>query len=303
MEAKIIDGEAVAAKMTDKLRAEIEALHKAQKIICLAAVQVGDNPGSRVYIKNQKKTCEEMGIDYKLHELADTTTQQELIDYLEKLNNDPTVTGIILQMPLPPSINAREVQWKISPAKDVEGMHPSNLGRLFYGQAVVAPCTAMGAVTLLKSLDIQIKGMEVVMVGHSEIVGKPATMLLLESVLESPTVTVCHIATRDLKFHTQRADVVIVAAGKPNLINADMVKEGVILIDIGINRVPMLDENGNPILNDKGKPRMKTVGDADFENIKKKASYITPVPGGVGPMTVAMLIKNTVAQAKANQGM
>ena len=300
MEAKIINGEELAEKIKDEMRKEVSALHAANKPISLAAVQVGENPGSRVYIRNQKRTCEELGIEYNLHELPDTTTQDELINKIEKLNNDKSVTGIILQMPLPDKINAKEVQWKISPRKDIEGMHPSNLGRIFYGNATVSPCTAMGAITLLKSLDINLKGMEIVVVGHSEIVGKPSAMLLLDSVTESPTVTVCHIATKDLAFHTKRADVVIVAAGKPNLITADIVKEGVILIDIGINRVPVLDENGQPTLNEKGRKKMKTVGDADFENIKNKASYITPVPGGVGPMTVAMLIKNTVMQAKAN---
>lgn len=300
MEAKIINGDEIAEKIKDEMRQEVNALHQANKPISLAAVQVGENPGSRVYIKNQKRTCEELGIEYNLHELPDTTTQEGLIDYIEKLNNDKGVTGIILQMPLPASINAKEVQWKISPKKDIEGMHPSNLGLIFYGKANVAPCTALGAITLLKSIGVNLKGMEIVMVGHSEIVGKPAAMLLLDSLTESPTVTVCHIATKDLVFHTKRADVVIVAAGKPNLITADMVKDGVILIDIGINRVPMLDEKGQPVLNEKGKRKMKTVGDCDFENIKKKASYITPVPGGVGPLTVAMLIKNTVMQAKIN---
>ncbi|MGA1843082.1 MAG: bifunctional 5,10-methylenetetrahydrofolate dehydrogenase/5,10-methenyltetrahydrofolate cyclohydrolase [bacterium] len=301
MEGKIIDGEAVAASIQKELEKEIQALKNAKKVVSLAAVQVGENPSSRVYIKNQQKTCEELGMDYTLHELPASTTQKELITFIEKLNRDSQVTGIILQMPLPEGINPREVQWKIAPEKDVEGMHPSNLGRLFYGQSVVAPCTAKAAVTLLQSIGVPLKGLEVVMVGHSEIVGKPAAVMLLESLREAPTVTVCHIATRDLAFHTKRADVVIVAAGKPGLIRADMVKEGVILIDIGINRVPVLDEKGQQVLNDKGKPKKKTVGDADFEGIKPKAAYITPVPGGVGPVTVAMLLKNTVEAAKVAQ--
>ncbi|MGA1840463.1 MAG: bifunctional 5,10-methylenetetrahydrofolate dehydrogenase/5,10-methenyltetrahydrofolate cyclohydrolase [bacterium] len=301
MEPKIIDGEAKAADIKEELKKEIRAVKDANKIVCLAAVQVGENPSSRVYIKNQQRTCEELGIDYKLHELSDQTTQDELIDYIEKLNQDHSTTGIILQMPLPPTIDHRAVQWRIAPEKDVEGMHPSNLGRLFYGNAVVYPCTAQAAVTLLKSIEVPLKGLEAVIVGRSEIVGMPAAVMLLKSGKESPTVTICHTATRDMLFHTRRADVVIVAAGRPNMITADMVKEGVILIDVGINRVPLLDENGQPVLNDKGKPRKKTVGDADFEGIKNKASYITPVPGGVGPMTVAMLLKNTVEAAKANQ--
>lgn len=301
MEAKLIDGEALSAEIKRELERDVKTLRAAKKVVSLAAVQVGENPSSRVYTKNQQSTCEELGISYSLHELPDTATEAEVINYIKKLNNDSGVTGIILQMPLPQGINPRAIQWQIAPEKDVEGMHPSNFGRLFYGQAVVSPCTAKAAVTLLKSIDVPLKGLEVVMVGHSEIVGKPIAVMLLESLRESPTVTVCHIATKDLAFHTKRADVVIVAAGKPNLIRADMVKEGVILIDIGINRVPVLDQNGNPILNEKGKPKQKTVGDADFEGIVQKASYITPVPGGVGPMTVVMLLKNTVEAAKANQ--
>lgn len=301
MEGRIIDGEAVAASIKRELEKEIRALKEAKKVVSLAAVQVGENPSSRVYIRNQQRTCEELGMDYTLHELPATTTQKELITFIEKLNRDLQVTGIILQMPLPEGINPREVQWKIAPEKDVEGMHPSNLGRLFYGQSVVAPCTAKAAVTLLQSIGVPLKGIEVVMVGHSEIVGKPAAVMLLESLREAPTVTVCHIATRDLAFHTKRADVVIVAAGKPGLIRADMVKEGVILIDIGINRVPVLDDKGQQVLDDKGRPKKKTVGDADYEGIKPKAAYITPVPGGVGPVTVAMLLKNTVEAAKVIQ--
>lgn len=301
METKIIDGEALADKIKEGLKTEIKELKRANRSVTLAAIQVGENPSSRVYIRNQKNTCEELGIHYQLHELSGQTTQDELISYIGKLNQSPEVTGIILQMPLPPSINHRAVQWRIAPEKDVEGMHPSNLGRLFYGNAVVMPCTAFAAVSLLKSIDVPLKGLEAVIVGRSEIVGMPAAVILLKSGKDSPTVTVCHTATRDMRFHTKRADILIVAAGRPNMITADMVKEGVILIDVGINRVPMLDEDGRPLLNEKGKPRKKTVGDADFEGIKTKASYITPVPGGVGPVTVAMLLRNTVEAAKSNQ--
>lgn len=301
MEAKIIDGEAVAARIKEELRDEIKTLKGANKVVTLAAIQVGENASSRVYIRNQKNTCEELGIDYQLHELPEETTQNALIEYIGKLNADRSVTGIILQMPLPPFIDPRTMQWRIAPEKDVEGMHPSNLGRLFYGNAVVMPCTALAAVTLLRSIDVPLKGLEAVIVGRSEIVGMPVAVILLKSGKASPTVTVCHTATRDMAFHTKRADVLIVAAGRPNVLTADKVKDGVILIDVGINRVPVLDSNGQPVLNEKGKPKRKTVGDADFEGIKEKASYITPVPGGVGPVTVAMLLKNTVEAAKLNQ--
>ncbi|MCK4262297.1 bifunctional 5,10-methylenetetrahydrofolate dehydrogenase/5,10-methenyltetrahydrofolate cyclohydrolase, partial [bacterium] len=219
--------------------------------------------------------------------------------FIEKLNEDAKVTGIILQMPVPQQINSRKVQTAISPSKDVEGMNPVNMGMLIYGQAKVAPCTARGAMELLRSSGVELKGKEVTVVGHSEIVGKPITLMLLESLMESPTPTVCHIATKDLAEHTKKADILIVAVGKAGLIKGDMIKEGAIVIDIGINRVPVLDEKGNPVLNEKGKPKKKTVGDVVFEEAVQRVSYISPVPGGVGPLTTAMLLKNTVECAKA----
>ncbi|NOX96722.1 MAG: bifunctional 5,10-methylenetetrahydrofolate dehydrogenase/5,10-methenyltetrahydrofolate cyclohydrolase [Nitrospirae bacterium] len=299
MSAKLLDGEVLAGKIKEGLKKEIEELKGKGITPSLTAVQVGENPASRVYIRNQKKSCEEIGIDYKLHELSDQTTEDELLRFIEKLNGDAQVTGIILQMPLPPQVDARRVQATISPSKDVEGMNPANMGMLLYGQSKVAPCTALGAMELLKSSGVDLKGQEVTIVGHSEIVGKPITLMLLQSLDASPTPTVCHIATRDLAAHTRKADILIVAVGKAGLIKGDMVKEGAIVIDIGINRVPLLDDNGNPVLNDKGKPRKKTVGDVVFEEAVEKASYISPVPGGVGPLTTAMLLKNTVECAKA----
>lgn len=299
MTAKLLDGEALAGKIRERLKKEIEELKGKGRTPSLSAVQVGENPASRVYIRNQKKSCEEIGIGYQLHELSDQTTEEELLQFMDKLNNDARVTGIILQMPLPSRINARRVQATISPSKDVEGMNPANLGMLIYGQAKVAPCTALGAMELLKSSGVELKGKEVTVVGHSEIVGKPITLMLLQSLNASPTPTVCHIATRDLAAHTRRADILIVAVGKAGLIKGDMVKEGAIVIDIGINRVPVLDEKGNPVLDEKGNPRKKTVGDVVFEEAVEKASSISPVPGGVGPLTTAMLLKNTVECAKA----
>ena len=194
------------------------------------------------------------------------------------------------------------MQVEISPEKDVEGMHPSNMGMLVYGKMGVAPCTALGAMELLRSSGVELKGKEVVVVGHSEIVGKPLTLMLLASQMESATPTVCHIATRDLAFHTLRADILFVAAGKAGLIRGDMIKEGAVVIDIGINRVPVLDADGKPVLNDKGKPRRKTVGDVVFEEAVEKASMISPVPGGVGPLTTTMLLRNTVVAARQAKG-
>lgn len=299
--AKLLDGEALAGKIKEGLKKEIEELKRKGITPSLAAVQVGENPASRVYIRNQRKSTEEVGIDYQLHELVETTSEEELLRFIEELNWDSKVTGVILQMPVPGQINARRAQMTISPSKDVEGMNPVNMGMLVYGQAKVAPCTARGAMELLRSSGVELKGKEVTVVGHSEIVGKPITLMLLESLMESPTPTVCHIATKDLAQHTKRADILIVAVGKAGLIKGDMVKEGAIVIDIGINRVPLLDEKGNPVLNEKGKPKKKTVGDVVFEEAAEKASYISPVPGGVGPLTTAMLLKNTVECAKAQK--
>ncbi len=298
MSAKLLNGEPLAVTIKEGLKKEIEELKGKGITPSLVAVQVGENPASRIYIRNQKKSCEEIGIDYQLHELSAETTEEELLQFIGKLNGDARVTGIILQMPLPSQINSRRIQATISPSKDVEGMNPANLGMLLYGQAKVAPCTALGAMELLKSSGVDLKGQEVTVVGHSEIVGKPIILMLLQSLDASPTPTVCHIATRDLAAHTRKADVLIVAVGKAGLIKGDMIKEGAIVIDIGINRVPLLDDKGNPVLNDKGKPKKKMVGDVVFEEAVEKASYISPVPGGVGPLTTAMLLKNTVECAK-----
>lgn len=298
MTASLLQGEKVASEFKEGLKKDIEDLEAKGTPPHLVAVQVGENAASRVYIKQQQRSCEEMGIKYELKELPGATTEDELLNFIDGLNGDDSVTGIILMMPLPQGIDARQVQVRISPGKDVEGMHPANMGRLVYGEMGLAPCTARAAFELLKSSGVELKGKEVVVVGHSEIVGKPLALMLLSSQMQSPTPTVCHIATKDLAFHTRRADIVFVAAGKPGLIKADMVKDGVIVIDIGINRVPVTDENGNPVLNEKGKPKKKTVGDADFEGIKEKASFITPVPGGVGVVTTTMLLYNTVESAR-----
>ena len=299
MAGRIIDGESLAAKFKEDIRKEVGELkekHKVQPL--LVAIQVGDNPASRVYVNNQRKSCEEVGIDYQLHELPEATSGEELLQFVEKLNRDDKVTGIILEMPLPQQINGRRVQRAITPMKDVEGMSPSNMGMLVYGNPRIAPCTAMAAMELLKSTGVDIKGKEVTVVGHSEIVGKPITLFLLSSILESATPTVCHIATRDLASHTRNAEILIVAVGKAGLIKGDMIKQGAIVIDVGINRVPVLDEKGNPVVDSEGKRKMKTVGDVMFEEAVEKASHITPVPGGVGPLTVVMLLRNTLTACK-----
>jgi methylenetetrahydrofolate dehydrogenase (NADP+)/methenyltetrahydrofolate cyclohydrolase len=299
MAAKLMDGEALAAKLKDELKAKVEALKSSGKSVVLNAVQVGENAASRVYIKNQKASCEEVGLTYELKELPAETTQEELDAFIDGLNNDPNVTGIILQMPVPEQIDARAVQRRIAPGKDVEGMHPANMGNLVFGDMSVAPCTPLGAMRLLEEYGVDLKGKETVVVGHSEIVGKPLALMLLSSMMESATPTVCHIATEDLGSHTKRADLLFVAVGKAGLVKGDMIKDGAVVVDIGINRVPMLDENGEPVLNKKGKPRKKTVGDVVFEEAVEKASMMTPVPGGVGPLTVMMLLQNTISLAEA----
>ena len=324
MTARIIDGEAVAAEITKQVVADVETLAKAGRRPRLVAVQVGENPASKIYTNMQAKNCQAAGIEYDLLNLPADMTQDALLAKINDLNHDAKVSGIILQMPLPPQMDARAVQVHISPEKDVEGMHPVNMGRLFFGGGIVAPCTPMAAVELLqRTVNGDMAGKEVVVVGHSEIVGKPIAMILLQSLNAAPTVTLCHVATKDLAFHTKRADVVIVATGVsqarwmgyqrkkkagenpalPNLkplISADMLKDGAVVIDVAINRIPKgFDAGGEPLKDDKGKNAMMTVGDVDYAAASQKVAAITPVPGGVGPVTVAMLLKNTLACAKA----
>ncbi len=323
MSAKIIDGNAVADEIRKQVASDAGELAKAGRKPHLTAVQVGENPASKVYTNMQAKACESVGIEYELLNLPAEISQDDLLRKIAELNASSKTTGIILQMPLPQQIDARRVQVAISPAKDVEGMHPENMGRLFYGSGIVAPCTPMAAVELLKRTCPDLAGKDAVVVGHSEIVGKPIAMILLQSPNASPTITVCHVATKDLSSHTRRADVLIVAAGVSQarwlaysrakkagenvkvpdlapLIKADMIKPGAAVIDVAINRIPRgFDENGEPVRNEKGKDAMQTVGDVDFEGASQIAGAITPVPGGVGPVTVAMLLANTVACAKA----
>lgn len=291
MAAQIIDGNKVSSGIISQVKEKVSKLKSEGRAVSLAAVQVGENPASKVYTSSQAKSCEEAGIEYKLHNLKDSISEAELKQFIRNLNNDKNTSGIILQMPLPMHIKSRSIQAEISPAKDVEGVNPANLGEVVFGNIELCPCTAQGVYELIKSTKVKLEGKEVVMVGHSDIVGKPIALLLLNDLA---TVTVCHIGTRDLASHTRKADLIIVAVGKPNLITADMVKEGAMVIDVGINRVPLKDEKGKPVLNEQGKPKMKTVGDVDFEKVKDKAGYITPVPGGVGPMTTAMLLYNVV---------
>lgn len=286
MTAQLIDGKAVAARVKEELKKELDEMKEKHKLFpLLLAVQVGENPASASYLKSQKRGCEEVGIDYQVQQLPREVSEEELIQYVEEKNQDKNITGIILQMPLPQQIHAEKVQEAIDPSKDVEGVNPQNLGFLMYGWPGIVPCTALAVMELIKSTGTSIKGKVVTLVGHSSLVGKPLAMLLLSSAFDSATTTVCHIATRDLAEHTRGAEILIVAVGKAGLIKGDMIKEGAIVLDVGINRV-----------------EGKIVGDVVFEEAKEKASLITPVPGGVGPVTTAMLLRNTVMDWKTQLG-
>jgi len=286
MAAQLIDGKAVAKRVKEELKKEIAKLKEEHKSFpLLLAVQVGENPASAAYLKSQKKGCEEVGIDYRVQQLPQEISEEQLIQFIKEKNQDKKTTGIILQMPLPKQIDAEKVQEAIDPSKDVEGVNPQNMGLLFYGWPGIVPCTALAVMELIKSTGTSIKGKQVTLVGHSSLVGKPLALLLLSSEFDSATTTVCHIATQDLAANTRRAEILIVAVGKPGLIKGDMIKEGAIVIDVGISRV-----------------EGKIVGDVVFEEAKEKASLITPVPGGVGPVTTAMLLKNTVESWKIQLG-
>ena len=286
--AKLLNGKELAIKVKESLQEEVNSLKEKGISISLVAVEVGEDAASQIYIKQQKKACEQIGISYELKTFPEGIKEDDLLSEIEKLNKDPKVTGIILQMPLPKTLNTRKLQIAIAHEKDVEGIHPYNMGMLIYSGSKITPPTAQAAIELLKSSGIELKGKEIVIVGRSAIVGKPLALLLLQDRPKSPTPTICHSVTKDMAFHTKRADVLMVAVGKAHIISGDMIKEGAIVIDVGINQAPPSEQK-------KGK---RIVGDVNFEEAEKKASFISPVPGGVGPLTVAMLIKNAVECAK-----
>lgn len=272
---KLIDGKLISTQIKDECRAEVAKL-KAQGVeICLAVIQVGDDPASSVYVNNKKKACAYIGIESESYELPETTTEAELLELVDKLNQKDSVKGILVQLPLPKHIDENKIIKAISPKKDVDGFHPESVGALMIGQPGFVSCTPNGIIQLLKRSDIEIAGKECVVVGRSNIVGKPMSVLLLR---ENGTVTVCHSKTQDLKEVCKRADILVVAIGKPKMITKEYVKEGATVIDVGIHR------------NADG----KLCGDVDFDDVKEVAGAMTPVPGGVGPMTIAMLMYNCV---------
>lgn len=272
---QIIDGKKISQEIKDELREKMAELKQKGESRCLAVIQIGDDPASSVYVNNKKKACEYIGIDSESYHLPEETTEKELLELIDELNRKPEVNGILVQLPLPKQIDENKILLTISPEKDVDGFHPVNVGNLSIGRPGFVSCTPAGVIQLLKRSGIEIEGKECVVLGRSNIVGKPMAMLLLR---ENGTVTVCHSRTKDLKEITKRADILVAAIGKPKFIDADYVKEGAVVIDVGIHR----NENG------------KLCGDVDFESVAPHCAAITPVPGGVGPMTIAMLMNNCV---------
>lgn len=278
----LIDGTAIAAQVKDSVARRVAELKTLGHRVHLTAVLVGASPAGELYARRQGEACAAVGIEYDLLSLPADATMRSVKTEIRRLNKDPAVTGIMTHLPLPAKLDTQRLQYEIDVVKDVEGVNPANIGYVVYGHTLIAPCTALSVIELIRSTGVPIRGAEAVVVGASEIAGKPISLLLTE---QMATVTLCHIATRDLMSHTRRAEILVVAVGKARLIGADHVRDSAVVIDVGINRVTMPDGT------------KKTVGDVDFEAVKPKAAYITPVPGGVGPTTVAMLLKNTVRSA------
>jgi methylenetetrahydrofolate dehydrogenase (NADP+)/methenyltetrahydrofolate cyclohydrolase len=287
MSAQIIDGSALAVQIKQEVAIGVEALKAKGKPVHLTALLVGSTPAGELYAQRQGEACRAVGINYQLMTYPADIAQRDLKREIRRLNVDPSVTGIMMHLPLPEHLDHPRLQYEIDVVKDVEGVNPANIGYVVYGRTLIAPCTALAVIELIKSTGVTLAGTEAVVVGASEIAGKPIALLLAE---QMATVTLCHIKTRDVSFHTRKADIVVVAVGKPHLIGADHIKPGAIVIDVGINRVTTADGT------------KKTVGDVEFDAVKDIAGFITPVPGGVGPMTVAMLLRNTLRSALILQG-
>lgn len=292
--AKILSGKELAAEMRQEMKIEIEELKKQHNLVPgLAVVLIGDNPASMSYVRGKEKACAEVGIYSKEYKFDADYKEEDLLKLIDELNHDETIHGILVQLPLPDHINEERVLYAIDPDKDVDGFHPVNIGRLMIGVPKFLPATPHGIQQLMLRNGIEISGKNVVIVGRSNIVGKPLAMILVQKQQgANATVTMCHTGTKDMAEHTMRADILVVAAGRPHTVNADMVKDGAVVIDVGVNRVE-----------DKTKKRgYRLIGDVEFEEVSKKASAISPVPGGVGPMTITMLLHNTIQAAKNHAG-
>ncbi|QKF58773.1 bifunctional methylenetetrahydrofolate dehydrogenase/methenyltetrahydrofolate cyclohydrolase FolD [Aliarcobacter lanthieri] len=279
----LLDGKALSAKIKEEVKVEVEQIVKDKKITPgLAVILVGDDAASATYVASKEKACKDAGIYSVVHKMPSSITEQELLETIEMMNKNPKLDGILVQLPLPKHIDTTTVLEAINPLKDVDGFHPYNVGRMVSNLDSFLPATPFGVMRMFEENSIELSGKNIVVIGSSDIVGKPMASLLINA---KATVTVCNSRTKDLKFHTLNADIVVIAVGVPYLLKADMVKDGAIVIDVGINRL------------DTG----KLVGDADFEGLKDKCSYLTPVPGGVGPMTIAMLLKNTIKAANLRE--
>lgn len=287
MSAVIIDGKAVAQSVREDVAKNVEVLKSKGITPCLAVILVGNNPASVSYVTGKRKALAEVGMNDKSIELEENITEAELLDLIEKLNQDDSVHGILVQLPLPKHINEDKVIMSIKPEKDVDGFHPVNVGNMMIGRDGFLPCTPHGIIVLLKTAGIETNGKNAVVIGRSNIVGKPVSVLLSRKDVNC-TVTMCHTGTKDLASHTKNADIIVVASGRPHTLTCDMVKDGAVVIDVGVNRIP----------DSTKKSGFRLIGDSDFDTLKEKCSYITPVPGGVGPMTIAMLMQNTLISAQ-----
>jgi methylenetetrahydrofolate dehydrogenase (NADP+)/methenyltetrahydrofolate cyclohydrolase len=293
MVATIIDGKQVAESIRAELKEEVARLRAKGIVPGLGVVLVGEDPASVSYVTAKERTCGDLGIHSDDNHLPADTSQEDLMTVVRRLNADPKINGILVQLPLPDHLNEAEVLMAIDPNKDVDGFHPTNVGKMVVGEKAFLPCTPHGVIQLLLRSGVKLEGAHAVIVGRSNIVGKPLmNMLVQKNPTGNATVTVCHTRTKDVGYHTRQADIVVAAAGRPNTITADMVKEGVAVIDVGVNRIEDATK----------KSGFRLVGDVDFEAVKEKASFITPVPGGVGPMTITMLMYNTVESAKRAAG-
>lgn len=294
MTAKIISGKQIAEEMRAEMKKEIDELKSKHGVVPgLAVVLVGENPASVVYVRNKKKSCDEIGINSIEHKLPENTPEDEVLAIVDKLNNDDAVHGILVQLPLPKQIDEHKVLNRITPDKDVDGFHPFNVGRMLVGDPIFLPCTPHGVQQMLIRSGTQIEGSHVVVLGRSNIVGKPVAAILMQKAKNAnATVTICHSRTKDLPEVTRLGDILIAAIGVPEFVKAEMVREGAVVVDVGVNRVE-----------DSSKPKgFKLVGDVDFEAVKEKAGAISPVPGGVGPMTITMLLHNTIRAARVKHG-
>lgn len=287
MSAIIIDGKQVAADIRAEVAQKVAALKKNGKNACLAVILVGENPASVSYVTGKQKALAEVGMQDRSVHLPENTSEEDLLKLIEQLNNDDTVHGILVQLPLPKHINEDKVIMAISPEKDVDGFHPVNVGNMMIGRPGFLPCTPHGIIVLLQRMGIETSGKHAVVIGRSNIVGKPVSVLLAQKSVNC-TVTLCHTGTKNLPEITKQADIVVVASGHPHTLTGDMIKDGAVVIDVGVNRIP----------DSSKKSGFRLVGDCDFDDLKEKASFITPVPGGVGPMTIAMLMVNTLESAE-----